>query len=41
LPEMPRLFQQTALSLIGASIVCALLAVPIRRMMREVPGRGR
>jgi proton-dependent oligopeptide transporter, POT family len=41
LPEMPRLFQQTALSLIAASVVCALLAIPIRRMMREVPGQGR
>ena len=41
LPEMPRLFQQTALSLIAAAVVCALLAIPIRRMMREVPGQGR
>jgi proton-dependent oligopeptide transporter, POT family len=41
LPEMPRLFQQTALSLIAASVVCALLAIPIRKMMREVPGQGR
>jgi POT family proton-dependent oligopeptide transporter len=41
LPEMPKLFQQTATSLIAASVLCALLVIPIRRMMREVPGRGR
>jgi proton-dependent oligopeptide transporter, POT family len=41
LPDMPRLFQQTALSLIVAAAVCALVAIPIRRMMREVPAQGR
>ena len=37
LQEMPALFQQTALSLIAAAILCALLIVPIRNMMRDVP----
>jgi POT family proton-dependent oligopeptide transporter len=41
LPDMPRLFQQTALSLIVAAAVCALIAIPIRRMMREEPARAR
>jgi proton-dependent oligopeptide transporter, POT family len=41
LPDMPRLFQQTALSLIVAGAVCALVAIPIRRMMREVPAQAR
>jgi proton-dependent oligopeptide transporter, POT family len=41
LPDMPRLFQQTALSLIVAAGVCALVAIPIRRMMREVPAQRR
>ncbi|HXT14630.1 MAG TPA: peptide MFS transporter [Gemmatimonadaceae bacterium] len=36
LNEMPALFQQTAVSLIVAAVICALLAVPIRRMMRDV-----
>jgi len=37
LHEMPKLFQQTAMSLIVAAVICALLSVPIRRMMRDVP----
>jgi POT family proton-dependent oligopeptide transporter len=41
LPDMPRLFQQTALSLIVAAVVCALVAIPIRKMMREVPAQAR
>lgn len=40
LDQMPRLFQQTALSLIVAAVICALLVIPIRKMMREVPGKG-
>lgn len=35
LQEMPQLFQRTATSLFIAAAVCALLAIPIRRMMRE------
>jgi proton-dependent oligopeptide transporter, POT family len=35
--EMPALFQQTALFQIAAAVACALLIVPIRRMMHEVP----
>jgi proton-dependent oligopeptide transporter, POT family len=39
LEQMPRLFQQTSLFLFAACAVLALLVVPIRRMMREVPGK--
>ncbi|MGQ0561449.1 MAG: peptide MFS transporter [Gemmatimonadota bacterium] len=39
LAEMPRLFLRTSLSLFAATVVLALLIVPIRRMMREVPGK--
>jgi POT family proton-dependent oligopeptide transporter len=35
LEQMPRLFQQTSLFLFAATIILALLVVPIRRMMRE------
>lgn len=35
LAEMPALFQRTALSLLAASALLALLIVPIRRMMRQ------
>ncbi|MEO6865893.1 MAG: peptide MFS transporter [Gemmatimonadaceae bacterium] len=35
LKEMPQLFQRTAMSLFIAAVVCALLAIPIRRMMGE------
>jgi POT family proton-dependent oligopeptide transporter len=35
LEQMPRLFQQTAMSLFIATIVLGLMVVPIRRMMRE------
>jgi POT family proton-dependent oligopeptide transporter len=38
LQQMPQLFMQTSMSLFIATIVLALLVVPIRRMMREVPG---
>jgi POT family proton-dependent oligopeptide transporter len=37
LPEMPVLFQRTAMSLIIASVVLGLLSIPIKRMMRDVP----
>jgi POT family proton-dependent oligopeptide transporter len=37
LQQMPALFQQTTISLIAASVICALLIIPIRKMMREVP----
>ena len=40
LEQMPRLFQQTALSLIAAAAVCAVLVIPIRKMMREVPAQA-
>ncbi len=38
LNEMPALFQQTALSLIIAAVVCAALAIPIRKMMATSKG---
>ena len=36
LEQMPELFQRTALSLLAAAAVLALLAIPIRRMMAKV-----
>ncbi len=39
LEQMPQLFLRTSGSLFIACIVLALLIVPIRRMMKEVPGR--
>ena len=39
LQEMPTLFLRTSLSLFIACAVLALLIVPIRRMMKEVPGQ--
>ena len=39
LPQIPALFQRTAMSLFVAAAILGLLVVPIRRMMREVPGR--
>jgi proton-dependent oligopeptide transporter, POT family len=41
LDQMPQLFTATTLSLVIAGAVLALLIVPIRRMMREVPAHGR
>ena len=41
LQEMPKLFWQTSLSLIIAAVVCGLLVIPVRRMMREVPAANR
>lgn len=35
LEQMPILFSRTAWSLLAAAAVCALLSVPIKRMMRE------
>jgi proton-dependent oligopeptide transporter, POT family len=37
LDQMPRLFTTTTMSLMIAAVVLALLAIPIRRMMREQP----
>ena len=37
LEQMPLLFQRTALSLVIAAVVIALLAIPIRRMMAGSP----
>ena len=39
LEQMPTLFERTSLSLFIAAAVLAALIIPIRRMMREVPGR--
>jgi POT family proton-dependent oligopeptide transporter len=38
--EMPELFKDTALALIVSAVICALLAIPIRKMMHEVPTEG-
>ncbi|MDQ2890370.1 MAG: peptide MFS transporter [Gemmatimonadota bacterium] len=35
LKEMPQLFERTSISLFVAALICALLAIPIRRMMGE------
>jgi POT family proton-dependent oligopeptide transporter len=40
LEQMPMLFQRTTLSLVVAAVILALLAIPIRRMMREVPAKA-
>jgi len=40
LTQMPLLFQRTTLSLVIAAVVLALLAIPIRKMMREVPAKA-
>jgi len=39
LQEMPTLFMRTSLSLFIACAVLAVLIIPIRRMMKEVPGQ--
>ena len=39
LPQIPALFQRTAMSLFIAAAVLALMIIPIRRMMKEVPGK--
>ncbi len=40
LDQMPMLFRVTALALFGASVLCALLIIPIRRMMTGVDQQG-
>ena len=39
LDQMPALFERTSISLFIAAAVLALMVIPIRRMMREVPGK--
>jgi POT family proton-dependent oligopeptide transporter len=41
LEQTPALFTWTAVALFAAAALCGLLVIPIRRMMREVPGQGR
>ena len=41
LEQTPALFTWTSVALFAAAILCGLLVIPIRRMMREVPGQGR
>jgi POT family proton-dependent oligopeptide transporter len=41
LPQMPILFRQTSMFLFIAAAVCALLVIPVRRMMRDVPAGNR
>jgi POT family proton-dependent oligopeptide transporter len=41
LQEMPILFRQTSTFLFVAAVVCGLLVIPVRRMMREVPAENR
>jgi POT family proton-dependent oligopeptide transporter len=41
LHDMPILFRQTSIFLFIAAIVCGLLVIPVRRMMREVPDTNR
>ena len=40
LEQMPQLFTRTTLSLFVAAVILALLAIPIRRMMRDVPAKA-
>ncbi|HEX7024248.1 MAG TPA: oligopeptide:H+ symporter, partial [Gemmatimonadales bacterium] len=39
LEQMPQLFRQTSISLFVSCAVLGLLVIPIRRMMKEVPGK--
>jgi proton-dependent oligopeptide transporter, POT family len=39
LEQIPNLFMRTSMSLFIACVVLALMVIPIRRMMREVPGK--
>jgi POT family proton-dependent oligopeptide transporter len=41
LPQMPILFRQTSMFLFIAAIVCGLLVIPVRKMMRDVPEGNR
>ncbi len=40
LAEMPELFTQTTLFLLGSAVVLGLLIIPIRRMMAETQTDG-
>ena len=40
LDQMPKLFQNTTISLMVAAALCALLIVPIRKMMKDTPQSG-
>ena len=40
LDQMPTLFTTTTISLMVAAVVCALLIVPIRKMMKDTPQTG-
>jgi POT family proton-dependent oligopeptide transporter len=40
LDQMPTLFTTTTISLMIAAVVCALLIVPIRKMMKDTPQSG-
>ena len=39
LPQIPALFMRTSMSLFIAAAILGALVIPIRRMMREVPGK--
>jgi cell division protein FtsL len=41
LDQMPLLFRQTSMFLFIAAVVCALLVIPVRKMMRDVPAANR
>jgi POT family proton-dependent oligopeptide transporter len=41
LPQMPILFRQTSMFLFIAAVVCGLLVIPVRKMMRDVPEGNR
>jgi POT family proton-dependent oligopeptide transporter len=41
LQDMPALFQQTSMFLFIAAVVCALLVIPVGKMMRGVPASDR
>ena len=41
LPQMPILFRQTSIFLFIAAVVCGLLVIPVRNMMRDVPEGNR
>jgi POT family proton-dependent oligopeptide transporter len=40
LEQMPTLFINTTISLMVAAALCALLIVPIRKMMKDTPQSG-
>jgi POT family proton-dependent oligopeptide transporter len=41
LDQMPKLFTTTTISLMVAATLCALLIIPIRKMMKDTPQTGR